>query len=225
MVARILVAENDVDVDSGQAPAERDSGRMTKELGFETKNIWTLEVPENGVKISELKKWLKINHLSVKSGELMVFWIKGADNLSEQCQNVLLKPLEEARDEVLFVLTVENESGLLPTIVSRCNVRKLGPSRSHLEGERGYWEELVEAWRLGPGASIALLDKWEKDKEMEILNILIKKLAKGLREFPSIKRVKILQLALELKKDARLMVNRKLLLGRFLLEGWKISGL
>jgi len=57
------------------------------------------------------------------------------------------------------------------------------------------------------------------------LNMLIKKLAKGLREFPSIKRVRILQLALELKRDSRLMVNRKLLLGRFLLEGGRASGL
>ncbi|MBU1256772.1 hypothetical protein KKA49_03740, partial [Patescibacteria group bacterium] len=117
MVARILVAENDVDVDSGQA-------RMTKELGFETKNIWILEVAENGVKIAELRAWLKINYLSVKTGELMVFWIKGADNLSEQCQNVLLKPLEEARDEVLFVLVVRSEFGLLPTVVSRCRVEE-----------------------------------------------------------------------------------------------------
>lgn len=210
-----------MDVDSGQA-------RMTKELGFETKNIWILEVAENGVKIAELRAWLKINYLSVKTGELMVFWIKGADNLSEQCQNVLLKPLEEARDEVLFVLVVRSEFGLLPTVVSRCRVEEeldSGQARMTDEAMEARWNELIQAWRLGPGASIALLDKWEKDKELEILNVLIKKLAKGLREFPSIKRVKILQFALELKKDARLMVNRKLLLGRFLLEGWKISGL
>jgi hypothetical protein len=215
MVARILVVENDVDIDSGQA-------RMTEKLGVVGKNVWRLEVPVGGVKISELRTWLKTNYLSGKPKELMVFWINGADNLSEQCQNVLLKPLEESREEVLFVLTVRNESGLLPTVVSRCRVEKgLDSGQARMTSE-ARWTDLIKAWKTGPGASIALLDKWEKDKEIEILDLLMIKLAKGLRSLPSIKRVKILKLGLDLKKDARLMVNRKLLLGRFLLEGGRI---
>jgi hypothetical protein len=216
MVARILVAENGVD-----------EKIFLKDEGLSGKNVWSLEVPENGVKISDLKKWLKTNYLSTKAKELMIFWINGADNLSEQCQNVLLKPLEEAREEVLFVLTVKNESGLLPTILSRCDVRPVKQMGLRLRrgSDEAKWEDLIEAWKLGSGASMALLDKWEKDKEIETLNFFIKRLAKGLRGFPSARRVKILQLALELKKDSRLMVNKKLLLGRFLLEGCKISGL
>jgi hypothetical protein len=215
MVAWILAVDDSVDVK-----------KFLKSEGLSEKNIWSLDVPSGGVKIAELRTWLKTNYLSVKKKESMVFWINGADNLSEQCQNMLLKPLEESRDEVLFVLTVASESRLLPTIVSRCRVRKIKGVESDKDGKyEQLWDELIEAWRMGPGASISLLDKWEKDTELDILNFFIKKLATALRNLPSMKRVKMLKLGLELKKDAGLMVNRKLLLGRFLLEGWKVSGL
>jgi len=215
MIAWVLVTDDNVEV-----------GRFLEDEGLMKKNIWILEVPEGGIKIAELRNWLKTNYLSVKKKDTVVFWIDGADNLSEQCQNVLLKPLEEARDEVLFVLTVKSESRLLPTIISRCRVRKVRGGVDYRESDyEEFWTELIQAWKLGPGASIALLDKWEKGKELLILNFFIKKLAKALRVLPSSRRVKILNLGLELKKDSRLMVNRKLLLGRFLLEGWKASGL
>lgn len=215
MVAWILVVDDSVDVK-----------KFLESEGLDEKNIWTLDVPENGVKVAELRVWLKRNSLSVKPNESMVFWINGADNLSEQCQNTLLKPLEESRDEVLFVLTVTSESRLLPTVVSRCRVRRIKGAQDEQDGAyEVIWDELIEAWKTGPGASIALLDKWEKDKELEILNFFIKKLAKALRGFPSARRVEMLKLGLELKKDARTMVNKKLLLGRFLLEGWRVSGL
>lgn len=215
MVARILVAENEVNMKKFLVA----EGTCTPEV-----QVWRLEVSDKGVKIAELRAWLRASYLNVKGGEMMVFWIDGADNLSEQCQSLLLKPLEESRDEVLFVLTAKNESRLLPTILSRCQVSKLVTGTDPVNGEN-YWKELIQAWKAGPGASIALLDRWEKDEELKILSFLTERLAKGLRVLPSVKRVKILGLALELKKDAGLMVNRKLLLGRFLLEGGWISGL
>lgn len=215
MVAWILVVDDSVDVK-----------KFLETEGLDEKNVWTLDVPENGVKVAELRAWLKTNSLSVKPKESMIFWINGADNLSEQCQNTLLKPLEESRDEVLFVLAVKSESRLLATVASRCRVRRIKGVGDEQYGDyEKVWDELIEAWKTGPGASIGLLDRWEKDKELEILNFFITKLAKALRVFPSTKRVKMLKLGLELKKDARMMVNRKLLLGRFLLEGWRVSGL
>jgi len=215
MVAWILKVDDSVDVK-----------KFLEDEGLGKNLTLTLDVPDNGVKISELRTWLKANTLSIKKGELVVFRIKNADSLSEQCQNVLLKPLEESREEVLFVLSVKSEFGMLPTIMSRCVLKKIKGIGSQGEEEMDeVWGEIVEAWKTGPGASIALLDKWGKDRELSILNFLLVKLAKGLRGFPSIKRVKILKLGLELKKDSRLNVNKKLMLGRFLLEGWRISGL
>jgi DNA polymerase III subunit delta' len=52
--------------------------------------------------------------------------------------NALLKTLEEPSPQVIIVLTAESTESLLPTIVSRCEVLRLGPSpfdivRDHLE--------------------------------------------------------------------------------------------
>lgn len=49
-----------------------------------------------------------------------------ADNLSEQGQNALLKPLEEHPEFVRFILLVEDAERLLPTIVSRCAIIRIG---------------------------------------------------------------------------------------------------
>jgi replication-associated recombination protein RarA len=233
MLAFLLINEGDVDVK-----------KFLKEEDLSSQNLWSLEVPDKGVKIAELREWLKKYYLGGKLGELMVFHISNLDKLNEQCQNLLLKPLEESRDEVLFVLTAENKASVLETILSRCRVRKLskggqdfikgdlknkglgGNRKDRLEKRNNEaWHDLVESWRLGAGASLSLLDRWEKDSELELLDFFIKKLAKATRSVPSKRRVKILNLGLELKKDAGLMVNRKLLLGRFLLEGGQLSGL
>lgn len=58
-------------------------------------------------------------------------YIRSAHTMSESVQNALLKTLEEPPDRTLFLLT-GNESGLLPTIRSRCS-RFLCPPPSQEE--------------------------------------------------------------------------------------------
>ncbi len=43
-----------------------------------------------------------------------------ASNLTTEAQNALLKTLEEAPEHTLYILLVNNEQNLLPTIISRC---------------------------------------------------------------------------------------------------------
>ena len=54
-----------------------------------------------------------------------------ADTLSEQGQNALLKPLEEHPEFVRFILLVEDAERLLPTIVSRCAIIRIGRRDEH----------------------------------------------------------------------------------------------
>lgn len=51
--------------------------------------------------------------------------IEPADKLTFDSQNGLLKILEEPSENGLIVLGVENEESLLPTVISRCEVRIL----------------------------------------------------------------------------------------------------
>lgn len=43
-----------------------------------------------------------------------------ADNLSERCQNAMLKTIEECKNPISVIFAVTNVSVILPTIVSRC---------------------------------------------------------------------------------------------------------
>ena len=56
-----------------------------------------------------------------------VYILAGAENMTVQAQNSLLKILEEPPEHSVFLLTAENRSMLLPTILSRLQVIKLDP--------------------------------------------------------------------------------------------------
>lgn len=51
--------------------------------------------------------------------------IDPADSLTMDAQNGLLKILEEPADSTLIVMTIDKADGLLPTVLSRCEVRVL----------------------------------------------------------------------------------------------------
>jgi len=48
--------------------------------------------------------------------------IKNAPAATDEAQNALLKNLEEPQENIFFFLTCESTLGLLPTIVSRCQI-------------------------------------------------------------------------------------------------------
>ena len=56
-----------------------------------------------------------------------VMILAGAQGMTEQAQNALLKILEEPPPHALFILTCENRAQLLPTIQSRTVCLSLGP--------------------------------------------------------------------------------------------------
>ena len=57
-----------------------------------------------------------------------VYLLEGADTMTEQAQNALLKILEEPPAYVLFILTCVSSAGLLPTVRSRAQIFTLEPS-------------------------------------------------------------------------------------------------
>jgi len=57
--------------------------------------------------------------------------VLNADTMNDATQNALLKALEEPAPDAYFLLTTENEGGLLPTIRSRCQRIRVSPLTSH----------------------------------------------------------------------------------------------
>ncbi len=56
-----------------------------------------------------------------------IFLIRHAQNMNAAAQNALLKLLEEPPEYAIFLLMTENESAILPTILSRCTQYALAP--------------------------------------------------------------------------------------------------
>lgn len=52
-------------------------------------------------------------------------YINSIENATEEAQNAFLKNLEEAQPNLYYILTASTLGGVLPTIVSRCEVIKL----------------------------------------------------------------------------------------------------
>ena len=60
-------------------------------------------------------------------GGAKVAVLRGADRMTVQAQNCLLKTLEEPPAGMCFILTAKTQSALLPTILSRCRILRFHP--------------------------------------------------------------------------------------------------
>lgn len=67
------------------------------------------------------------NDIMIKpyQGPYKIYIIDGADRMTEQAQNALLKTIEEPPEYAVIFLLTENAEKLLPTITSRCVMLKL----------------------------------------------------------------------------------------------------
>ncbi len=77
--------------------------------------------------IDEIKALQHSANLPPYEGKFKIFIINGAESLSHEAANCLLKTLEEPPPYVIIILLTSNESLVLPTIISRCQRLELKP--------------------------------------------------------------------------------------------------
>ena len=77
--------------------------------------------------INEIKETLRRVYLNPYEGASSVVILDGADSMSDEAANALLKTLEEPPPQVLFLLVTANDSAVLPTVRSRCQTLNLHP--------------------------------------------------------------------------------------------------
>ena len=87
-------------------------------------DIWWLEpsTPHEMLKIERVRELLPRIGMRPFAGRHQLLIIAGAEQLTEEAANALLKTLEEPAHNTLFILTTANRSACLPTIVSRCRL-------------------------------------------------------------------------------------------------------
>ena len=89
--------------------------------------------PRTVIGIDAIKEIIHRVSLNPFEGSSSVVIIDGAESMSEDAANALLKTLEEPPAQVLFLLLTANEGAVLPTIRSRCQTLNLLPlSRDQL---------------------------------------------------------------------------------------------
>ncbi len=86
-----------------------------------TEGAWTL------ISIDAVRDVITSAHLKPYEGRTRVYIVQGADRLSTDAANALLKVLEEPPPDVLLILLTDNVDGVLPTIRSRCQMIELRP--------------------------------------------------------------------------------------------------
>jgi len=82
---------------------------------------------EKSIKVDAVRELIRQASEHTYEGGKRIIMIHGAEKMTAQAQNSLLKTLEEPNEETVFLLTSDDATQLLPTIVSRCRVLKLHP--------------------------------------------------------------------------------------------------
>ncbi|MFC1912262.1 DNA polymerase III subunit delta' [Chloroflexota bacterium] len=79
------------------------------------------------ISIDQIRQLQHFASLPPFEGKYKVFIIEGAEFLSTEAANCLLKTLEEPADKVVFILLTTNEKLLPATVISRCQRLELTP--------------------------------------------------------------------------------------------------
>lgn len=121
------------------------------------------------VKIEDVRKLN--DFLRLKLTEKTVVVLPDFDKSSEEAQNAFLKNLEEPQANLIFVLEASNLGGVLPTIVSRCEVREFKANFQFSKEEKERIENFVKA---DVGEKLKFISRFTKrDEALGFVNILL----------------------------------------------------
>lgn len=100
-------------------------------------------------------------------GGRRVILMEHAQRMTPQAQNCLLKTLEEPAADTLFLLTAEDTSSLLPTVVSRCRPVPIPiwteADMAPVLRERGVPQDQISALYFASGGSVGAALEFQRD--------------------------------------------------------------
>lgn len=90
-------------------------------------DVTVLEPEGRQIKIKQVRELSSRLHYHSFEGGRKVGVIPYAEHMTEEAQNAFLKTLEEPTADTMLILTASNLNRVLPTILSRCQLLRLGP--------------------------------------------------------------------------------------------------
>ncbi len=79
----------------------------------------TFPKDEKNLVVEDIEKIVEQSYIRPMESAYKIFWLKNFDECTVQGQNKILKTIEEPPSNVIFILSVTNIGGVLPTILSR----------------------------------------------------------------------------------------------------------
>ncbi len=119
MAAAVLCEREDV---RERPCGECRSCRLIMEDNHPDVRIVQSENKLNSFHIDKIREIRAEVHIRPNDGDYKIYILRNAQNMTEQAQNALLKMIEEPPERVLFILTCDNRTRVLPTILSRAAV-------------------------------------------------------------------------------------------------------
>ncbi|MEN2766743.1 DNA polymerase III subunit delta' [Ornithinibacillus xuwenensis] len=122
LIAKVLFCENK----SGANPCLACNACKRIDSGNHPDVHW-IEPDGQSIKIEQIKNLQKEFTYSGLESDQKVYIIKGADTLTANAANRILKFLEEPSKKTTAIMLTENSQSILPTIRSRCQIIDLKP--------------------------------------------------------------------------------------------------
>lgn len=203
----------------GSSFANRDE-RIRSDFDFNAFIVTELGTDEVSIKIESVRSL--IGDLSIISEKPRLIYLRDASLLTLPSQNALLKTLEEPPPNLVFILSVDNLTSLLPTIRSRArtvNVR----SRGIVKNQESL-ATVKSAIKLKMGERIQFADSLGKDREICItwLDSLINSLYQVMQETNKGSGLQMLanlsKLAITTRTDLSTNINVNLSMQHFFLS-------
>jgi DNA polymerase III gamma/tau subunit len=124
---------------------------------------------ENSIGIEEIKKFQKEMMYKPFQEDIQTGIIYQSEKLTTQAQNALLKTLEDSNDNSVYILCVNNEKNLLPTITSRGKIIYSTNDIAQKDEENSALKDILEKNILEQFNSIEEFSK-SKESAMEFIN-------------------------------------------------------
>ena len=148
--------------------------KLARSLTPYAEDITIISMDGKSVKDEAVENLQERLSLKPMVGDLNVAIVEDADTMTVRAQNRFLKTLEEPPGGAVIFLLSENRSNLLPTILSRCVLQRVGDEDSGEAGETDQMKDLAAetgGMLLSPEnfyAFFGILDVVTKEKETAI---------------------------------------------------------
>ena len=94
-------------------------------MSGEHPDVHILETDETSIKVADVRDFIGEEGVRPYEAPFKVYLIVRAETMNPAAQNSLLKTLEEPDGDTRFYLIAEKADSLLPTILSRCAIRRI----------------------------------------------------------------------------------------------------